>query len=146
MKRWDRPSWDSYWMHIANLASTRATCPRKQVGSVIVMNKIVISTGYNGAVSGEPHCIDVGCEIVDNHCIKAVHSEENAINQAYPLNIKGSTLYCTLQPCLNCSHLITKAGIIEVVYNEPYGKTLEEMMNIFQTEGIKCRQFIKEVV
>jgi dCMP deaminase len=118
----DRPSWDTYFMQIAFQVAKRSTCPRAAVGAVIVRDKRILTTGYNGAPRGLPHCIDVGCLIVDQHCQRALHAEQNAIIQAalHGVNISGSTVYVTHQPCLNCAKMIINAGIERVVYGGHY--------------------------
>lgn len=108
-----RKDWDDYFFDIARVVASRATCPRRQVGCVIVSDRRILSTGYNGAPSGHDHCIDVGCSMQSNHCTRAVHAEENSILQLvytmsqYQLdNITNVQLYCTLQPCNKCMQLI----------------------------------------
>jgi dCMP deaminase len=118
-----RPSWDQYFINVATVAATRSTCPRKSVGAVIVKDKRVLSTGYNGSVPTQPHCIDVGCDIQNNHCVRTIHAEVNCILQAakYGTSIEGATLYVTAQPCQNCAKLAAGAGIKRIVYSEDYG-------------------------
>ena len=112
-KKPNRPSWDDYFFEIAKLVVTRATCPRKQVGSVLVKNKRIISSGYNGAREGEPHCIDNECILVNNHCKRAVHSEINALKNAL-IPAYGATLYCTHQPCAECETELYIAGVRDI--------------------------------
>lgn len=124
----ERASWDEYFMKIATEVATRATCPRKHVGAVIVNNRTIISTGYNGSPRGLPHCTDegVGCELVKlgdrESCIRTVHGEANAIAQAalHGSSIEGAILYTTASPCYDCMKLIINAGIKEVVSKEFY--------------------------
>lgn len=120
----NRQSWDEYFINLAQQASTRATCPRKQVGCVIVKNKTIIATGYNGSLPRESHCDSHGCFIQDNHCVRTIHAETNAINQAAKngVSLKGSSIYCNVEPCWNCYKNIISAGIIKIYYKEPYGK------------------------
>jgi len=117
-----RPSWDSYFMQIAFEVAKRSTCPRAAVGAVIVRDKRILTTGYNGAPRGLPHCIDVGCLMVDRHCVRALHGEQNAIIQAalHGVSISGSTVYVTHQPCLSCAKMIINAGVECVVYAGHY--------------------------
>jgi len=117
-----RPSWDEYFMEIARQVSTRATCDRKHVGAVIVRDKAILSTGYNGAPHHLPHCDEVGHEIVDGHCVRTVHAEANAIAQAAKngVAIKNGAIYITASPCYDCFKLIVNAGITKVVYGEFY--------------------------
>lgn len=118
-----RPSWDNYFMEIASIVATRSTCDRAQVGCVLVRDKAILSTGYNGAPSGLEHCDDAGHLMEDGHCVRTVHSEANAILWAAKLGtaIAGSTLYCTHRPCLNCLKLIVMAGVRRIVYKQDYG-------------------------
>lgn len=117
-----RADWNEYFMGIAHQAATRATCQRKHVGAVIVRDRTVLSTGYNGSVRGLPHCEDVGCIVEDGHCITTVHAEANAILQAAKngVSIEGSELYTTASPCWNCFKLIANAGIRRIYYGEFY--------------------------
>ena len=108
-----RKDWDDYFLTIAGVVADRATCPRKSVGCIIVSDRRILSTGYNGARSGAEHCEDVGCSVVANHCTRAVHAERNAIEQLlyyfseYNIdNMMNVTIYCTLQPCKMCNFLI----------------------------------------
>lgn len=112
-----RLTWDEYFIYLAYSAAKMSTCLREKVGAILVKDKRIISTGYNGAPRGLEHCTDVGCLIVNNHCTRAVHAEANAL-----IFGKGSTLYCTHQPCYHCAGLIINAGIGRVVYDTKYGK------------------------
>lgn len=118
----NRPSMDLYFMRIASVAASRATCPRKQVGAVIVRERRVLSTGYNGSIAGQPHCTEIGCMMVDNHCERTIHSEANALVQAARngVNIDGATIYVTASPCFNCFKLIAGAGLKRIVFGELY--------------------------
>lgn len=118
----ERNDWDSYFMEIAQKVSERATCPRKHVGAVIVRDRIVLSTGYNGSVRGEAHCTEVGCMMEDGHCVRTVHSEANAIIQAARTgtSIDGATIYVTASPCWYCFKLLANAGIKRIVFGEIY--------------------------
>ncbi|MCC6808474.1 MAG: cytidine/deoxycytidylate deaminase family protein [Deltaproteobacteria bacterium] len=117
-----RASWDDYFMNIAKVVSSRATCPRKSVGAVIVRDKVILSTGYNGSLRGMPHCNDVGCMIENGHCVATVHAEQNAILHAarHGVNIDGATCYVTASPCWNCFKSIANSGLVRVVYGEFY--------------------------
>ncbi|HET6497097.1 MAG TPA: dCMP deaminase family protein, partial [Thermoleophilia bacterium] len=112
-----RIGWDHYFMGFAKAASVRATCDRLHVGAVIVVNKQVVSTGYNGAVAGLPHCDDVGHDMVDNHCIRVIHAEMNALAQAAKsgVAINGATIYTTASPCWDCFRVLANAGIKRLV-------------------------------
>lgn len=117
-----RPSWDKYFMEIAKQVSTRSTCARKNVGAVIVKDKQILSTGYNGSISGLDHCDDAGHLIEDGHCIRTVHAEANAIIQAakHGIAIDGSYIYVNASPCFSCFKMIANAGIKHIFYNEFY--------------------------
>jgi dCMP deaminase len=109
-------------MSIAKTVATRATCDRKQVGAVLVRDRIVLSTGYNGVMSGMPHCDEVGHELENDHCVGVVHAEINAICQAARrgVAIEGSTCYCTASPCWSCFKALVNAGIRSIFYTEFY--------------------------
>ena len=118
----ERVSWETYFMNIAKEVSTRSTCDRKHVGAVIVRDKTLLSTGYNGSIKGLPHCNEADCEMVDGHCIRTSHAEANAIVQAAKNGVKidGSEIYVTASPCYNCFKLIANSGIKIIFYNELY--------------------------
>lgn len=90
-----RPNWDLYFIRIAKEVASRSTCPRAAVGAVIVRDNKILATGYNGAPAGEPHCTDVGCMVVDEHCVRTIHAEENAVIHAreHGVSLEGATLY-----------------------------------------------------
>lgn len=117
-----RASWDEYFMCIALQVATRATCDRKHVGAVIVRDRFILSTGYNGSIPGLAHCDDVGHLMEDGHCVRTVHAEANAICQSARngARIEGATLYVTASPCFNCFKLCASAGISTIVYGEFY--------------------------
>lgn len=117
-----RPSWDEYFMGIAVQVARRSTCDRAHVGAIIVKDRRILTTGYNGAPSGLPHCDDIGHLIVDGHCVRTLHAEQNAIIQAayHGVSVQGGTLYVTHQPCLTCAKMIINAGIRRVVYAGEY--------------------------
>ena len=117
-----RVSWKDYFMNIAREVATRSTCDRKHVGAVIVREKTILSTGYNGSIKGLPHCDEVGCEMVDEHCVRTTHAEANAIVQAAKngIQINQSEIYVTASPCYDCFKLIANAGIKIIYYDEFY--------------------------
>ena len=115
-----RPSWDEYFMMAAKLAATRATCLQRRVGTVVVKNRRIITTGFNGSPPGLPHCIDVGCLTFKDRgtsCQRVIHSEHNAVLQDSG-KLEGATLYTSFLPCLNCMKIIITAKIKEVVYEK----------------------------
>lgn len=134
----NRPEWDSYFMEIASLVAKRATCLRRQVGAVVVKNRNILSTGYNGAPSGITHCEITGClrEKLNvpsgerHELCRGLHAEQNAIIQAayHGVPIKDSTLYCTNLPCSICAKMIINAGIKRIIYMDGYMDSLAEEM------------------
>ncbi len=117
-----RASWDEYFMRIAREVSTRSTCDRKHVGAVIVRDKSILATGYNGSIRGLPHCHEEGHMLEDGHCVRTIHAEANAIIQAAKngVRIEDGTLYVTASPCWGCFKMIANAGLVRVVYGEFY--------------------------
>lgn len=117
-----RLSWDDYFMQVAQIVATRATCPRKSVGCVLVRDRMIISTGYNGAIRGMPHCADVGCMMENDHCVAVIHAELNSIIQAARngVVIEGADCYVTASPCWNCFKALANAGVKRIVYGEFY--------------------------
>ena len=132
-----RADWHQYFMGIAQQAATRATCPRKHVGAVIVRDRAVLSTGYNGSLRGLPHCEDVGCVMEDGHCVTTVHAEANAILQAAKngIAIDSAELYTTASPCWPCFKMIANAGIQKIYYGEFYRD--ERSREVAQQIGIE---------
>lgn len=117
-----RISWERYFMNIAQEVATRSTCDRKLVGAVIVRDKTILSTGYNGSIRGLPHCDEVGHEMENDHCVRTIHAEANAIVQAAKngVNINGAEIYISASPCYNCFKMIANAGINKIYYGEFY--------------------------
>jgi dCMP deaminase len=120
-----RPSWNSYFMKIAEDVSTRATCDRAQCGCILVKDHRILSTGYNGSMPGEEHCDEIGHLMVEGHCTRTIHSEINAINQAakFGIAVNGATAYLTQFPCWNCFKSLLSAGISKIYYKGEYRKT-----------------------
>ena len=117
-----RINWKTYFMNIAKEVSTRSTCNRKHVGAVIVRDKTILSTGYNGSIKGLMHCDEIGHEMVDGHCVRTTHAEANAIVQSAKngVSINNSEIYVTASPCYNCFKLIANSGIKTIYYDEFY--------------------------
>lgn len=109
-------------MRITFQVARRSTCPRAAVGAVIVRDKRILTTGYNGAPANLPHCTEVGCLMVNSHCVRTLHAEQNAIIQGalHGVDVSRSTIYVTHQPCLTCAKMIINAGIERVVYAGSY--------------------------
>ena len=146
-KKYIRPSWDEYFMEVANTIAKRATCDRGRSGCVIARNKQILVTGYVGSPTNLPHCDDVGHLLkkvthedgtVTTHCMRTVHAEQNAICQAAKLGIalEGSTIYCRMTPCRTCAMLIINCGIVRVVCEHRY-HSAEESEEMFRQAGIQ---------
>ncbi len=132
-----RVDWTEYFMNIAEQVASRSTCDRKHIGAVIVRDKTILSTGYNGSIKGAPHCDDVGHDMENGHCVRTVHAEANAVAQAakHGVAIDNSEIYITASPCLTCFKLIANAGIKVVYYKEFYR---DERINEYAKQaGIK---------
>lgn len=146
-----RPSWDKYFMKIAHLVKERSTCLRRKVGSVLVKDRRILATGYNGAPKGLPHCDVTGClrekmKIPSGErqeLCRGVHAEQNAIVQAavFGVSTRGATLYTTTFPCVVCAKLIINAEIEEIVYDDEYEDKLAKQ--ILEEAGIKIRKYRK---
>lgn len=143
-----RPSWDEYFLEVAKLVARRATCLRRSVGAVIVKDKRILATGYNGAPSGLKHCVDIGClrqrlniPSGERHELcRALHAEQNALIQAslYGISVKGSTIYATCQPCVICAKMLINAGIKEIVISEGYPDKMA--LDFLKEAGIKIKK------
>ena len=118
----ERVGWHEYFMNIAAQVASRSTCDRKNIGAVIVRDKTILSTGYNGSLRGAPHCDEIGHDLENGHCIRTVHAEANAIAQAarHGVMIDEAELYVTASPCLTCFKLVVNAGIKAIYYKEFY--------------------------
>jgi dCMP deaminase len=117
-----RNDWDTYFMEIARVVASRATCDRKHVGAVLVRERTILSTGNNGSIRGLPHCDEAGHMMEGGHCVATIHAEANAILQAARngVRIEGSDIYTTASPCWPCFKLIANAGLHRIVYGEFY--------------------------
>ena len=115
----ERPNWVEYYLNIAKVVGTRATCNRLRVGAVLVKDHVIIATGYNGAPSGMDHCDDVGHLMIDGHCKRTIHAEENVLLQAGS-NAFGSKLYITHRPCTGCLLKLIQAGVDTIAFLEDY--------------------------
>ncbi len=144
-----RPSWDEYFMDITKRVATRSTCLRRAVGAILVHDKRIIASGYNGGPTGLAHCLDIGClreklgipSGQQHELCRGIHAEQNAIIQAarYGVSIEGATLYCTTQPCTQCTKMLINAGITEIVYAEGYPDALAR--ELLDESGIVVRRF-----
>lgn len=117
-----RASWDEYFMAIARQVATRSTCDRKHVGAVVVREKMILTSGYNGSIRGLAHCDDEGHLMEDGHCVRTVHAEANAIVQAARngVRLEGADIYVTASPCFGCYKLIANAGMKRIIFGEFY--------------------------
>lgn len=132
-----RPAIDNYFIDIARVVATRATCDRAHIGAVLVKDKYMISTGYNGAPRGLGHCDDLGHLMENGHCVRTTHAEQNAIIQAavHGSSTAGATLYSTHSPCKICTKIILNAGIVRVVSAELYRD--ETVISMFKEAGVE---------
>jgi dCMP deaminase len=149
----DRPTWDEYFMELAQTVAKRATCDRGRSGCVITRDKQILVTGYVGSPRGLPHCDEVGHLMkkvehedgrVSQHCMRTVHAEQNAICQAARLGIslQGATLYCRMTPCRTCAMLIINCGIVRVVCEKKYHDGIESE-EMFRLGGIHL-EYVKD--
>lgn len=117
-----RPTTDQYFASIAQIVATRSTCPRAQVGCVLVRDGYQLVSGYNGAPRHQAHCFDVGCLMENNHCVRALHAEQNAIIQAAyeGVSIRGATVYVTHRPCVLCANMLINLEVKRIVYLKEY--------------------------
>lgn len=138
-----RASWDEYFMNIASEVATRSTCSRKHVGAVIVRDKTILSTGYNGSVRGLPHCDDDDHMMEDGHCVRTIHAEVNAIIQSAKngTRVDQAGIYVTASPCWSCFKSIANAGLVRVVYGEFYRD--QRIFDVAQTLGIELVQITR---
>ena len=149
----NRPSWDAYFMQLARLVSTRSTCMRRKVGAILVKEKQIISSGYNGAPRGLPHCLEVGCLREQlgipsgerQEICRATHAEANAIIQAafHGVSTAGATLYCTTAPCTICAKMLINAGIKRIVYEDGYPDELG--MDMLQQADINVQKHMNSM-
>ena len=150
MSKTGRPSWDQYFMSIAELVAQRATCIRRRVGAVLVRDKRIVTTGYNGVPTGIQHCLDVGClresqgvPSGERHELcRGLHAEQNAIIQAavYGISLEGATLYCTNQPCAICSKMLINVRVKKILYRSGYADELS--IDMLSEAGIPLTQLL----
>lgn len=141
----DRLSWDDYFISMALLASKRATCERLRVGTIIVRDNQIIATGYNGSASGDVHCIDVGCLMEDDHCVRTIHSEQNALLQCakHGVSTNGATVYVTHFPCFNCAKTLVTAGIKELIYLDDYHNSMKAIL-LLEDSGVNVSKLVRK--
>jgi dCMP deaminase len=139
-----RASWDRYFMDIADVVASRSTCDRKHVGAVIVRDRTILSTGYNGSIRGMPHCDEAGHMMDSGHCVATIHAEENAIIHSAKngVGIDGGAVYVTASPCWSCFKSIANAGLRRVVYGEFYRDA--RIFDVAQKLGIELLHLPRE--
>ncbi|MCG7407893.1 dCMP deaminase family protein [Paenibacillus sp. ACRRX] len=152
-----RKDWDTYFMDIAYMVSTRSQCPRRHVGAVLVQGKKLLGTAYNGAPMGVPDCSEAGCMIAEQlevvmlpdgteemvkkqRCIRTIHAEQNLLLFTDRTDREGSTVYVTDQPCWTCANMLANSGVVEVVYHRLYPKDTDKVSLMMQQKGIIFRQ------
>jgi dCMP deaminase len=152
-----RKDWDTYFMDIAYMASTRSQCGRRRVGTVLVKGKKLLGTAYNGAPMGVPDCSEAGCMVVEEYevkltdegreemvrkqrCIRTIHAEQNLLLFTDRDDRVGSTVYVTDQPCWTCSNMLANSGVVEIVYHRPYTKDSVKVTDLMAQRGIVFRQ------
>ncbi|UCZ54467.1 ComE operon protein 2 [Bacillus shivajii] len=137
----ERISWHQYFMAQSHLLALRSTCTRLMVGATIVRDKRIIAGGYNGSISGGKHCIEDGCYVIDNHCVRTIHAEINALLQCAKFGVPtdGAEIYVTHFPCLNCCKSLIQAGIKKVFYASDY-KNHEYAIELFEAAGVDVEQ------
>lgn len=137
----ERISWDQYFMAQSHLLALRSTCTRLMVGATVVRDNRIIAGGYNGSIAGGVHCIDEGCYVIDNHCVRTIHAEMNALLQCAKFGVPtdGAEIYVTHFPCLQCCKALIQAGIKSIYYAEAY-KNHPYAEELFMQAGIKVKQ------
>ncbi|GIP35879.1 dCMP deaminase family protein [Paenibacillus sp. J2TS4] len=156
-----RKDWDTYFMDIAYMASTRSRCSRRHVGAVLVQGKKLLGTAYNGAPMGVPDCSEAGCMLVEEYevatvdgeeqmvkkqrCIRTIHAEQNLLLFTDRIDREGSTVYVTDQPCWTCANMLANSGIKEIVFHRPYPKDNDKVSELMQARGIVFRTLDKYV-
>ncbi len=142
-----RKDWDTYFMDIAEMVARRSTCDRLEVGAVLVKNREIKATGYNGAPRGMPDCYEAGHMMEGGHCVRTVHAEQNALLFSDRDEREGATLYVTALPCFVCTRLIANSGIAEVVYRDVYPHETAEarIVGYLKEAGIRARRLVPEV-
>jgi dCMP deaminase len=151
-----RKDWDTYFMDIAFMVSTRSRCPRRHVGTVLVQGKKLLGTAYNGAPMGVQDCSEAGCMVVEEYepvvgsttnemikkqrCIRTIHAEQNLLLFTDRVDREGSVVYVTDQPCWTCANMLANSGITEIVYHRPYPKDYGKVSNLMKQRGLLFRQ------
>jgi len=147
-----RPTWDEYFLEMARVIASRSTCLRRRVGALLVRDKRILATGYNGAPTNLPHCAEVGCLREElgipsgerQEICRGLHAEQNAIIQGalHGVGVRGSVLYCTTQPCVICAKMLINAGVQRVVYEGDYADELS--LEMLQQAGVELVRFSRQ--
>jgi dCMP deaminase len=151
-----RKDWDTYFMDIAFMASTRSQCGRRHVGAVLVQGKKLLGTAYNGAPMGVPDCSEAGCMLVEEYesrmidgqeqfvkkqrCVRTIHAEQNLLLFTDREDREGSSVYVTDQPCWTCANMLANSGIVEIVFHRAYPKDSDKVYELMRSKGIEFRQ------
>jgi dCMP deaminase len=137
----ERISWDQYFMAQSHLLALRSTCTRLMVGATVVRDNRIIAGGYNGSIAGGVHCVDEGCYVIDNHCVRTIHAEMNALLQCAKFGVptEGAEIYVTHFPCLQCCKALIQAGIKTIYYAEAY-KNHPYAEELFEQAGVRVKQ------
>jgi dCMP deaminase len=151
-----RKDWDTYFLDMAYMASTRSRCNRRHVGAVLVQGKKMLGAAYNGAPMGVPDCSEAGCMLVEEfeltnqdgaeqvvkkqRCIRTIHAEQNLLLFTDPKDREHSVVYVTDQPCWTCANMLANSGISEIVFHRPYSKDSEKVKTLMEYKGIKFRR------
>lgn len=151
-----RKDWDTYFLDMAYMASTRSQCLRRRVGAVLVQGKKLLGTAYNGAPMGVPDCTEAGCMLTEEveikltdgkeemvkkqRCVRTIHAEQNLLLFTDRRDREGSSVYVTDQPCWTCANMLANSGITEIVYHRPYPKDHEKVTELMELRGIAFRK------
>lgn len=152
-----RPSWDAYFMMLAKLAASRSTCLSRPTGSVIVKDRQILATGYNGSLPGQAHCVDDGVcfrrsldwpEAAKYDMCRSAHAEANAIalGAKKGVSLEGATIYCTLEPCITCAKLIVMSGIVRVVYEHGYESPIPKRDQYWKDVLLKSNTVVEQLI
>ena len=147
-----RKSWDHYFMDMAYMAATRATCRRRHVGAILVKDKKLLGSAYNGAPAGTPDCYEDGCMMTESleqvggeivkkeRCIRTIHAEQNLLLFTDREDRQGATVYVTDQPCWTCTNMLANSGVQEIVYHRPYHKDYQKVVELLEKKGMQLRE------
>lgn len=148
-----RKSWDHYFMDMAYMAATRATCPRRHVGAILVKERKLLGSAYNGSPAGTPDCYEDGCMMTESYeqvngqmikkerCVRTIHAEQNLLLFTDRDDRQGATVYVTDQPCWTCTNMLANSGIVEIVYHRSYSKDHQQVTHLLHIKGIVLRHF-----